>query len=238
MRGLHIRTERRVCARVNRGRDDPRWDQRSTEIHRGVDQNRGTCAKGARRRCKSALRNSAADREISRKSGVVICHYPSALPPSRPRGRTSCANGTPGWITQDPTTSKFGCKKWPWSAEQRHETWDKPIPSNMMGLAHSHPDRLSPKPSTGGRKGDPRDDYAARQIQGISRKGIGRLIRLATSHRKKDPIGTKESTTRAARHVSRFPRLGRAIRRRYVRSRGVSKVRCAECAGAGRGRSQ
>jgi len=54
----------------------------------------------------------------------------------------------------------------------------------MIALTHTHPDKLSPESSTGGTKQNPRDDYAAKQINApvytISRKGIWKI----------DPSGT------------------------------------------------
>lgn len=51
------------------------------------------------------------------------------------------------------------------------ETWDTskngPIPANMLGQAHTHPNLpySKPEPSMGGTKNDPHDDSAAAQIK-------------------------------------------------------------------------
>jgi RHS repeat-associated protein len=86
-----------------------------------------------------------------------------------------------GWITKDKGTGEYQCEKWPWSAERGRETWPKgrPIPPDMIALAHTHPRALDSKPSTGGSRGNPKDDYAAKQINApvyvISKDGIYKI---------------------------------------------------------------
>jgi uncharacterized protein RhaS with RHS repeats len=85
-----------------------------------------------------------------------------------------------GWITQDPTTKAFGCKRWPWTAQYAKETWKGPKPANTIALTHTHPDSKDPKPSLGGSAQQPHDEYTARvtarvPIYTISRKGIWKI---------------------------------------------------------------
>jgi RHS repeat-associated protein len=96
---------------------------------------------------------------------------------------------------QDPTTKRFGCEKWPWSAAAAQETWNGPVPLGVIALAHTHPDEKSPKPSTGGSKSNPRDDYAATQINApvytISRKGIWKITPSGKITQEEGPEWTK-----------------------------------------------
>jgi RHS repeat-associated protein len=85
-----------------------------------------------------------------------------------------------GWVTQDPVTQAYGCKRWPWSAAAAQETWKGSKPLNTVALAHTHPDSKDPKPSMGGTASDPHDEYTARvtaqvPIYTISRKGIWKV---------------------------------------------------------------
>jgi len=68
------------------------------------------------------------------------------------------------WVIRNPKTGVYTCKRWPWSARRRQEKWEGPIPENIAGLVHTHPDSASEKPSTGGSKNNPKDDYAAKVI--------------------------------------------------------------------------
>jgi RHS repeat-associated protein len=52
------------------------------------------------------------------------------------------------WITQN--EGKYGTVQWPWSAENKTESWKGPIPTGTVANAHTHPNSASPKPSTTG----------------------------------------------------------------------------------------
>jgi RHS repeat-associated protein len=91
------------------------------------------------------------------------------------------------WITRK--DGEYGSQNWPWSAQEKKDTWTGKIPDNTVAQAHTHPDIGDPKPSTGNEKGN--DDYAANQI--------GRPIYTVTRHaiwrqdpQKKDPVQAGE----------------------------------------------
>lgn len=52
------------------------------------------------------------------------------------------------WITKE--QDEYGSVPWPWSAEAGKESWKGPAPAGSVAIAHTHPDRMSPKPSTTG----------------------------------------------------------------------------------------
>ena len=83
------------------------------------------------------------------------------------------------WIIKDSDTSGYVCRRWPWSASWRRETWKGPLPAGTVAQAHTHPSSASPRPSTGGTKSDPRDDYTAnlihRPIYVITRNAIWKV---------------------------------------------------------------
>ncbi|HEY2093356.1 MAG TPA: RHS repeat-associated core domain-containing protein [Thermoanaerobaculia bacterium] len=83
------------------------------------------------------------------------------------------------WITHK--NSVYGTVPWASSATPHHDTWpgDKPIPDDTVAQAHTHPDSLDPRPSTGGSASRPTDAFDARSTgipyYTISRKGIWKV---------------------------------------------------------------
>ena len=67
------------------------------------------------------------------------------------------------WLTNN--NGNYGSVPWPWSAEQKRETWKGPWPTGAFAIAHTHPNR-SPKPSTSDDRGGEGDYGAAKQING------------------------------------------------------------------------
>jgi RHS repeat-associated protein len=66
------------------------------------------------------------------------------------------------WLSPAATGGGYECTRWPWSAAQRRETWKGPIPTQAIGIAHTHPDSASSRPSLGGK---PSDEATARNLQ-------------------------------------------------------------------------
>lgn len=118
----------------------------------------------------------------------------------RQSGYGSGPNERAAWIgkrmnLQDPSTAIYTCLKWPWSAAAAQETWTGDVPLGMIALAHTHPDAKSPKPSVGGTKSYPRDDYASKQINApvytISRRGIWKILPSGAITQEAGPEWTK-----------------------------------------------
>jgi RHS repeat-associated protein len=63
------------------------------------------------------------------------------------------------WITQ--AGAGYGFVPWPSSAAWHRDEWKGPIPANSVALAHTHPNSQSPKPSSGGDRSNPKDDFTA-----------------------------------------------------------------------------
>ena len=86
----------------------------------------------------------------------------------------------------------YSCLPWPWSAQTARETWNGPIPSVQVGIVHTHPDALDPKPSRGG---PPSDEKTAKQIHQkvytVSRKGVWSIDPQGTITPEEDSKWTK-----------------------------------------------
>ena len=53
---------------------------------------------------------------------------------------------------------ELGCEQWPWSAENKKETWKGPPPPGSVAIVHTHPRNSSSHPSD-------TDGNTARQIR-------------------------------------------------------------------------
>jgi len=92
------------------------------------------------------------------------------------------------WVISN--NNKFSLLRWPWSAQQRQETWKGPRPQGYVAIGHTHPTNVpgrpgNPKPSTSSDKGQG-DWGAAKQINApvytISRDAIWKIT--------KDPLSS------------------------------------------------
>lgn len=88
------------------------------------------------------------------------------------------------WIVQPPSSTdkpeSLQCTiTWPWTASNMKEEWKGPVPENLTGLAHTHPDKADPRPSTGGTKQKNKDDYTAnylgKPVYTVTRQGIYKI---------------------------------------------------------------
>jgi hypothetical protein len=98
--------------------------------------------------------------------------------------------------------------RWPWSAEELSESWGRgPIPDQAVGIVHTHPNRISPLPST---RAQPSDRTTARDLRMpvyvLHRKGIWKIEPGARKPSKVEDarwreriFGVRRTRTRSAR---------------------------------------
>ena len=92
------------------------------------------------------------------------------------------------WIIKN--GNNYGSVPWPWSAEVGKETWKGPLPVGTVAIAHTHPDKSSPKPSTTGGNTGRGDQGTADKIglpvYVVTRNAIWKAVPNA-----KDPVQAK-----------------------------------------------
>jgi RHS repeat-associated protein len=93
------------------------------------------------------------------------------------------------WITEQ--NGELDFPQWPWSAESGKETWQGRRPSGSIAIAHTHPNALSPKPSTtGGNTG--RGDQGTADAQGLPVYVVTREAIWKAVPNQKDPSQVAE----------------------------------------------
>jgi len=82
------------------------------------------------------------------------------------------------WIAAE--NGNLSTIRWPWSAESGRETWRGPRPPGSVAIAHTHPNALSPKPSTTGGNTDRGDqgtaDTQALPVYVVTRDAIWKAV--------------------------------------------------------------
>jgi hypothetical protein len=80
------------------------------------------------------------------------------------------------WIIDD-GDGTYHLSWWPWSATVRQEAWrHRPVPGHAVGILHTHPNKVSPKPSM---KDGPSDQNTAKAMRMpvyvLHRRGIWKI---------------------------------------------------------------